>query len=67
MTHYSSEDQLAAVAQSCKYFSRSGRGMSSMINPSAQGISCSACGRWNGSGCSNSAYDHIAANFFDVE
>lgn len=55
MSDYFSEDQLTAVAQSCRNFTRSKtRGVH------AEGsISCGMCSKWNGRKC-------VSNNFIDI-
>jgi len=57
--NYASEDQLTAVAQSCRHFeSMSGKFISS-TSATGENISCNSCRHWNGTKCTINVFDDV--------
>lgn len=61
MTNYASDDQMTAVAQSCRHFNSGGM-INSKINTAAENISCSICKNWNGTKCTINVFDTVLTN-----
>lgn len=58
MAYYESDDQMTAVAQSCRYFNSGGMINSRFYN-AVEGISCRACKNWNGAKCVKNVFDNV--------
>lgn len=58
MTNYASNDQIMAVAQSCKFFN-SGGFINSRVNATAENISCELCRNWDGVNCKIGVFDNV--------
>jgi hypothetical protein len=58
MTNYASEDQMLAVAQSCRHFNSGGM-INSRLNTAAEGISCRLCKNWDGKHCMIDVFDNV--------
>lgn len=56
--NYASDDQLIAVAQSCKYFDNSGSSIGK-LSTDAEEISCELCRNWDGDECVIDVFDTV--------
>lgn len=58
--NFGSEDQLTAVAQSCRDFESNTRGyIGSVMSSAAEQISCSVCDHWDGAKCQIDVFDKV--------
>ncbi|MGE5329628.1 MAG: hypothetical protein ACM3KR_09005 [Deltaproteobacteria bacterium] len=57
--NYASDDQLTAVAQSCRYFDSKIKSFTSTTSSTAENISCNSCTNWDGTKCNINVFDDV--------
>jgi hypothetical protein len=57
--NYASDDQLTAVAQSCKYYNSGQETPKITMSARAEEISCGSCKNWDGTRCTIDVFDKV--------